>query len=264
MIRVLVVDDEQVIRDGAARVIAECIPNSDMVVCGTPTEALEAVEKRPFDIAFLDIEMPGMNGVKLAKKIKKIAPDTNIIFSTAYPQYAGEAFGVHASGYITKPLNREKVLAEIDDLRHPIQNEDRGLRVQAFGNFEVFFDGKPLHFRYAKTKELLAYLIDRNCAVVDIGEIRATLWDDDEDRTSYIKQIRKDLMDTLKKVGAEDAIVIMRGGIGVIPAKVKCDFFDYLAGDAKGINSYHGEYMQQYSWSEVTHGSLESMENNGR
>lgn len=52
MIRVLVVDDEQVIRNGAARVIAECVPNSDMVVCGTPTEALEEVEKRPFDIAF--------------------------------------------------------------------------------------------------------------------------------------------------------------------------------------------------------------------
>ena len=262
MIRVLIVDDEQVIREGAARVIADCLPNSDMAVCATPSEALAAVEKRPFDIAFLDIEMPGMNGVELAKKIKKLAPDTNIIFSTAYPQYAGEAFDLHASGYITKPLNRDKVMAEIDDLRHPIENEDRGLRVQAFGNFEVFFDGKPLHFKYAKTKELLAYLIDRNCAVVDIGEIRATLWDDDEDRTSYIKQLRKDLMDTLRGVGAEDAIVIMRGGIGVIPAKVKCDFFDYLAGDAKGINSYHGEYMQQYSWSEVTHGSLESRENN--
>ena len=264
MIRVLVVDDEQVIRDGAAKVIADCIPNSDMVVCGTPSEALEEVEKRPFDIAFLDIEMPGMNGVELAKKIKKIAPDTNIIFSTAYPQYAGDAFSLHASGYITKPLNREKVMTEIDDLRHPVENDDRGLRVQAFGNFEVFFDGKPLHFKYAKTKELLAYLIDRNCAVVDIGEIRAILWDDDEDRTSYIKQLRKDLVDTLKGVGAEDAIVIMRGGIGVIPAKVKCDFFDYLAGDAKGINSYHGEYMQQYSWSEVTHGSLESRESNGQ
>ena len=264
MIRVLVVDDEQVIRDGAARVIADCIPNSDMVVCGTPAEALEAAGKRPFDIAFLDIEMPGMNGVELARKIREIFPATNIIFVTAYPQYAGEAFGLHASGYITKPLNREKVLAEIEDLRHPIENGDRGLRVQAFGNFEVFFDGKPLHFRYAKTKEMLAYLIDRNCAVVEIGEIRATLWDDDEDRTSYIKQLRKDLMDTLREVGAEDAIVIMRGGIGVIPAKIRCDYFDYLAGDEKGIKAYHGEYMQQYSWAEVTHGSLESREHRER
>ena len=259
--RILVVDDEKVIREGAARVIADCVPGAELTVCGTPSEALAEAEKRSFDIAFLDIEMPGMSGIELAAKIRKLAPETNIIFSTAYPQYAGEAFGLHASGYLTKPLNRDKVMAEIRDLRHPVEGDDRGLRVQAFGNFEVFFDGKPLKFKYAKTKELLAYLIDRNCAVVDIGEIRATLWDDDEDRTSYIKQLRKDLMDTLKAVGAEDAIVSMRGGIGVIPAKVKCDFFDYLAGNAKGLNAYHGEYMQQYSWSELTHGSLETREN---
>lgn len=257
MARVLVVDDEQLIREGSAKVIQDSMPHAEIVKCGSSAEALEEVQKKPFDVAFLDIEMPNMNGVELAKRIKKVSPDTNIIFSTAYPQYAGEAFGLHASGYVTKPLNKDKVEAELKELRRPIEGDDRGLRVQAFGNFEVFYDGVPLKFKYQKTKELLAYLIDRNCAVVDIGEIRATLWDDDEDRTSYIKQLRKDLMDTLKKVGADDAIVVMRGGIGVIPAKVKCDFFDYLAGDAKGINSYHGEYMQQYSWSEMTHGSLE-------
>lgn len=261
MIRVLVVDDEKVIREGAARVISGCVPDADMVVCASSSEALEEAGKRSFDIAFLDIEMPGMNGVELAKHIKKLSPETNIIFSTAYPQYAGEAFSLHASGYITKPLNEEKVRAELDELRHPIESDDRGLRIQAFGNFEAFYDGKPLRFRYSKTKELLAYLIDRNSAVVDIGEIRAVLWDDNVDRASYIKQLRKDLVDTFKSFGCEEAIVIMRGGMGIIPAKVKCDYFDYLAGDPKGINSYHGEYMQQYSWAETTHGSLELREN---
>ena len=261
MVRVLIVDDEKVIREGAARVIEQCLPSADIQLCEGPTEALEEVEKKKYDIAFLDIQMPGMTGVELAKKIKKKSPDTNIIFSTAYPQFAGEAFELHASGYVTKPLTVEKVTMELENLRRPINDDDRGLRVQAFGNFEVFYDGQPLRFKYTKTKELLAYLVDRNCAVVDIGEIKSTLWDDDEDRSSYIKQLRKDLVDTLKDVGANDAIVIMRGGIGIIPSKVKCDFFDYLAGEPKGINSYHGEYMQQYSWAEVTHGSLEMREN---
>ena len=61
MIRVLVVDDEQVIREGTARVVAECIPDSDMTVCATPSEALAEAGKKNFDIAFLDIEMPGMS-----------------------------------------------------------------------------------------------------------------------------------------------------------------------------------------------------------
>lgn len=260
MIRVLVVDDEKLIREGEARMIEDCLPDAEMAVCATPNEAIRAVDREPFDIAFLDIEMPGMSGIELAKRIKKIAPDTNIIFATAYPQYAGDAFALHASGYITKPINKEKVMAELRELRNPVDSrEDKGLRAQAFGNFEVFYNGLPLKFKYAKTKELLAYLIDRNCAVVSVGEIRTTLWDDDEDRTSYVKQIRKDLLDTLRSVGEEDAIVSVRGGLGVVPEKIKCDYFDYLAGDPKGINAYHGEYMQQYSWSELTHGCLESM-----
>ena len=260
MVKVLVVDDEKVIREGAVRVIEQCLPGAEIVQCESPEGAISETENRKFDIAFLDIQMPGMTGVELAKRIKKISPDTNIIFSTAYTEYAGEAFQVHASGYITKPLTVEKVSLELENLRHPIEDDDRGLRVQAFGNFEVFYNGEPLRFKYTKTKELLAYLVDRNCAVVDIGEIRSTLWDDDEDRSSYIKQLRQELVDTLKSVGANDAVVIMRGGIGILPSKVKCDFFDYLAGEPKGINSYHGEYMQQYSWAEVTHGSLEMRE----
>ena len=260
MIKVLVVDDERVIREGAVRVVEQCMPTAEITQCEAPEEALEQAEKQKFDIAFLDIQMPGMSGVELAKRIKKVSPDTNIIFSTAYQEYAGEAFEIHASGYITKPLTVEKVNRELDNLRRPLEDDDRGLRVQAFGNFEVFYNGEPLRFKYTKTKELLAYLVDRNCAVVDIGEIRSTLWDDNEDRSSYIKQLRKDLVDTLKNVGANDAIVVMRGGIGILPSKVKCDFFDYLAGEPKGINSYHGEYMQQYSWAEVTHGSLEMRE----
>ena len=257
MVRILIVDDEQIVRDGAAHIIGQCMPGAELVVCSTPEEALDKVEKYIFRIAFLDVEMPGMTGVELAKKIKKISPDTNIIFSTAYQQYAGEAFSLHASGYVNKPLTVEKVNAELDNLRNPIDEDDKGLRIRTFGNFEVFYDGKPLHFKYAKTKELLAYLVDRNSAVINIGEIRATLWDDDEDRTSYIKQVRKDLIDTLKSVGADDAIVVMRGGIGITPSKVRCDYFDYLAGEPVGLNAYHGEYMTQYSWAEITHGNLE-------
>lgn len=260
MIRILIVDDERAVIEENAGIIAGCMPSAELTLCETPAEALAEAEKRSFDIAFLDIEMPGMTGIELAGRIREADPETNIIFSTAHHEYAEDAFALHASGYIFKPLTRDKVLAELSDLRYPLNGDDRGLRVQTFGNFEVFFDGMPMHFRYTKTKELLAYLVDRNCAVVDTGEIRAVLWDDDEDRTSYIKQLRKDLIDTLRAVGAEDAVISVRGGIGVAPGKFRCDYFDYLAGKPEGVNAYHGEYMQQYSWSEITHGSLENRE----
>lgn len=257
MIRILVVDDEKIIREGAAKVIAKCEPNAEIVVCDSGKEALKEAKKEPFDIAFCDIEMPEMDGIALAKRLKKVTPGMNIIFSTAYPQYTGEAMKLHASGYINKPLTAAKVEKELADLRHPIEDEDAGLRVQTFGHFEVFYDGQPLQFKYSKTKELFAYLVDRNCAVVDSGEIQSALWEDDTDRSAYYRQLRKDLLDTLENVGAGDAIVAMHGGMGILPQKIRCDFFDYLAGTPKGINAYHGEYMQQYSWAEVTHGTLE-------
>ena len=257
MIRILVVDDEKIIREGAAKTIAKCEPDSEIVVCDSAKNALKEARKAPFDIAFCDIEMPEVNGIQLAKRLKKISPEMNIIFCTAYPQYAGDAMKLHASGYITKPLTPDKVRTEMADLRHPIIEDDRGLRVQAFGNFEVYFDGQPLRFKYSKTKELFAYLTDRNGAVVNSSEIQAMLWEDGGDKTSYYMQLRKDLMDTLREVGAEDAVVSIRGGIGLMPSKMHCDFYDYLAGLPKGINAYHGEYMQQYSWAELTHGTLE-------
>ena len=256
MVKILIVDDEKIIREGAAAVIKKCEPDGDLTLCENPKQALEAVKEEPFDIAFLDIEMPGMTGIELAKKIKKLSPTTNIIFCTAYPQYAGEAISLHASGYINKPVTAEKVKAELADLRHPIQEKEEGLRVQAFGNFEVYYNGNPVHFKYSKTKELLAYLVDRSCAVVDSAEIQAVLWED-SDNSNYYKQLRKDLLDTFKEIGQEGAIEAIRGGMGIVPGKIKCDFFEYLSGTPQGINAYHGEYMQQYSWAEVTHGSLE-------
>ena len=260
MIRILVVDDEKIIREGTAAVIRRVEPEAEVVVCDSGKAALKAAKEAPFDIAFCDVEMPEMNGIQLAKRLKKNHPEMNIIFSTAYPQYTGDAMKLHASGYINKPVTAEKVRSELKDLRHPIEDEDKGLRVQTFGNFEVFYNGEPLNFKYSKTKELFAYLVDRNCAMVDSGEIQSTLWEDDKDRTSYYMQLRKDLMDTLRSIGEEDAVVSVRGGIGLLSQKVRCDFFDYLAGNPKGINAYHGEYMSQYSWAEYTHGTLEMRE----
>lgn len=257
MIRFLVADGEKDTRKAASDVIAECIPGAAVVLCGDAEETLWKLKEQPFDIALIDPELPGIGGIRLAERILEADPRTNIIFCAGTPDHAEDAFRIHASGYIRKPLSREKLFDELAVLRFPIFDGRGDLWVQTFGNFEVFYNKMPLRFKYQKTKELFAYLIDRNCAVVDTGEIRAILWDDNEDHTSYMKQLRKDLIDTFRAIGKEDVIVSVRGGIGIRPGRISCDYFEYLAGDPKGLNAYHGEYMQQYSWSELTHGVLE-------
>ena len=87
--------------------------------------------------------MRGMNGIEFAKNLKVQNPKLNIIFATGYDEYTKDAFSLHASGYIMKPVTAEKIAEEIEDLRHPMEEKKQQstapvLKVQTFGNFEVY------------------------------------------------------------------------------------------------------------------------------
>ncbi|MGN0689941.1 MAG: response regulator [Oscillospiraceae bacterium] len=258
--RIIAVDDEEIALDILKNAIKEAEPNDETEAFDKSSKALQYAEKNICDVAFLDIETGDMNGIALAKALKLKNPQINIIFSTGYSEYALEAIEMHASGYITKPVTAEKVRSELDNLRFEIPTEnEKKLCIQCFGNFDVFFCDKPIGFKYTKTKELLAYLVDRNGAMCGNNEIISVLWEKDDDldgRRTYFKSIRRDLIATLRQVGCDDAVIQRRGFIGIDKEKVKCDYYDWQSGKASGINAYKGEYMRQYSWSEFTHGLI--------
>ena len=215
-------------------------------------------EKSHIDVAFLDVAMPGANGVELARHLMLYQPRINIIFTTGFGQYRDSAFDLHASGYLMKPIFPDMIQEELDNLRHPIQMESsKKLQVKTFGNFEVYLNGEPMTFHYRKTKELLAYLIDREGAVCTNKELMSVLWESDEPHLSYIQKIRKELQTALEEADCADVFVNKWGGCGINPDQIDCDYYDWIAGKAYAINAYRGEYMAQYSWAEITHGSLE-------
>lgn len=259
--RIIALDDEKIALEGMMDIMKEVVPDAEVHGFRNSSEALEYALANQCQIAFLDIEMAGMNGINLAKRLKLQTPDINIIFTTGYSEYTKDAFDLHASGYILKPVTEEKIRREIEDLRHPVLFGSRKrVRIMAFGNFEIFIDEKPVKFQYSKTKELLAYLVDRHGAMCTNGELIGILWEDDENprsRISYLKNLRTDLVSTLQKEGCEDILIRKRGAIGIVPDKIQCDYYEWLRGNIQGINSYRGEYMEQYTWSELTHGELE-------
>ena len=258
--KIIAVDDEKLALESLVNAIRKVVPDGVIHGFRTPKTALEFMNQDSCDIAFLDIDMRGMNGIELAKKMKLINPKINIIFTTGYSEYTGEAFLLHASGYVMKPVTAEKIQIEMQELRHPVLPQTRKrVRIQTFGNFEVFVDEQPVRFQYNRTRELLAYLVDRNGSLCSNAEIIDVLWeyDDSGDHNSYLKAIKSDLLSVFEKAECEDVLVRQRGKIGIRPEKVDCDYFDWLAGKAYAINAYRGEYMMQYSWSEFTHGSLE-------
>lgn len=260
---IFAVDDERLALESLIGAVRKCIPEAEICGFRKAAEALEGAQEKKADIAFLDIEMRETNGISLADKLIELNPKVNIIFTTGYSEYAGKAFELHASGYILKPVTVEKVKNELMHLRYKLtESVSSRLFVRAFGNFEVYQNGRPLHFQYNKTKELFAYLIDRKGAVCPIQEIIAVLWEDDDagkSHISYIKNMRMDLISTLKKHGADDVILRTRGGLAIIPENLDCDYFYYLEHGNDGNRQYRytGEYMTQYSWGEYTHGQLE-------
>ena len=218
-------------------------------------QILDFAKENHVDVAFLDVEMVGMNGVELAEQLKLYHPDINIIFSTGYGHYRDAAFDLHASGYLTKPITPEKAKKELDNLRRPIRNPKR-VRIRAFGNFEVYLDGNPISFKYSKTKEMLAYLVDRKGALCTNSEIMAILFEDDNGHESYFRSLRKDLTDILETAGCSEILSQQWGRMGIVPELVDCDYFNWYDGNRSAGNTYQGEYMTQYSWSEYTNARL--------
>lgn len=134
------------------------------------------------------------------------------------------------------------------------------LHIQTFGNFEVFYQGELVHFRRSRTKELLAYLVDRRGAGITMGELISILWEGRPATDSVRSQLRSlitDLRLTLRPMGQEGVVVKHRDLIAIDPRRVDCDYYRFLAGDPGAVKAFRGEYMTNYSWAETTLGTLE-------
>ena len=180
------------------------------------------------------------------------------LFVTGF-DYALDAYRLHVGGYIMKPVEARRVREELDNLFPPCSQTENRLRVQCFGSFEVFWDDQPLWFARRQTKELLAYLVDRRGVSCTAEEIIATLWEDAEEMSAAKQRLRNlvsDLRATLKTIGMSKVLICQGGNIAILPKLLDCDYYRMLEGDMSAVNAFRGEYMEQYSWAEITKGWL--------
>lgn len=259
--RVIAVDDEQLALQNLSLILKRFSDINELNTFCIPSKAIEWLAHHHADVAFLDINMQKMDGLTLAKQIKERMPNCAVIFVTGYCEYAVQAFEIHASGYLMKPVRPEAVRRELDHILDPLAPCGAGnnLRIQCFGNFEVFAKGIPVKFKRSKTKELLAYLVDRRGASVNTGELCAILWENQEDtvsRRSQLRTLMADLTRTLKSIGAEHILIKRRNSFSIDANQVNCDYYGFLKKDTAAVNSYTGEYMTQYSWAEMTLGLM--------
>lgn len=253
---IIAVDDERRSLRMLEKALLQIAPDATIRGFLSAGEALAYADEHQVDVAFLDIMMGGMDGLQLAERLKELYDRTNIIFVTGYSQYAGSAFDLHASGYLMKPVNPQRVKKELENLRSPVAEQDtRRVYIQCFGSFAVFVDGHPIQFTRAKPRELLAYLVHKQGAPVTNGQIASVLWEKKPDTLSVQSNTRNviaQLLQVLRDAGAEDIIARARNSTAVIPKRISCDYYDYLRAAPQAVNTYAGEYLSDYSWAEFT------------
>lgn len=247
---VIVVDDEPIILAVETAEVKKALPDATVTALQSTEEVLEfANHHSPIDIAFLDINLEEGSGLELTRMLQELNPKLNVIFCTGYSEYALEAIDLRCSDYLMKPMTTEKLRKSLDRLLYPVKQEKReGIFVRCFGNFEVFSDDVPVKFRYARTKELFAFLIDRNGAMLSTNDLVCALFEED-DKASYIRNLKADMLTAFQLLGREDIFIQSWGKIGIDKSKLTCDYYDYLAGHRE---LFQGEYMSQFPFSDVT------------
>lgn len=223
-------------------------------------QALDSLRNHAADVVLLDINMPEIDGITLAARIKKMHPKTAILFLTAYREYAFDAYSVHPAGYLLKPVPLEKLEAELRYVfGEQISSAPAHIRVKTFGNFDVYVDGAPMCFKLAKSKELLAYLVDKQGAGVTRSEVFAAIWEDrlyDRKQQKQFDVYIRSLRETLREYGISEMMEMEKGVLRIRPDCFICDAYLFFSGDSEMINTYRGEYMSSYSWASMTEGIL--------
>ena len=263
--RAICVEDERLLMEDTLAMCRTLSAITEAEGFTSPKEALMWAQAHPVDIALLDIDMPGMNGLELAARIKAISPATAVIFVTGFSEFAKDAFAVRATGYLMKPVTRDALAKEVEyarSLRLPEPDKDNSeIVVKTFGSFDVFLRGKPIKFKIAKCKEMLAFLVDRQGGSVTRPELSAALWEDrpyDRKQQKQLDVYVRALKETLAEYGLSRMFEMERGTLRVVPETFSCDAYRFFAGDPAAVNAYRGEYMVSYPWASLTEGFLHS------
>ncbi|WP_418791915.1 response regulator [Phosphitispora sp. TUW77] len=270
MIRAIIVEDERPSADKMEKLLKDTEIVEIKGKFTNPVLALEFIKKVKIDAAFLDIEMPELDGFQLSNHLQNLQSWASVVFVTAYNEYAVEAFRVNALDYLMKPVDKDRLQ---ETLHRIIQEKDIQIvssqaQVSCFGRFKVSIGSSEVKFRTCKAAELLACLIDCRGREVGRNEIIDRLWPEyDGDRAvahfnTTLHYVRKALL----RNGVEAPIEYLRGSYRLDATAINCDAYKFmsLASASESINGltisqyeetaalYTGDYFgdNEYGWAE--------------
>ena len=253
MLNAIIVDDEPLVLsllksmllENGVNIIAEYIKSE---------VALQEIPIKKPDIVFLDIEMPGMNGIELAIKLLEIDQNISIVFVTAYDKYAIDAFKLNAVHYILKPPAEEEIKEAISRIETTRRFRDTDMPgrvyIRLFGGVGIADEtGKSImKWPTTKTEELFALLILSGKKGIDKWNIIEKLWPENEhlkiENTLYTTIYR--MKTALSEAGINAVVINKLGNYSLAIESAWCDIhvFEKLYKENK-MPTKHGELLEE-------------------
>lgn len=247
--KIIVVDDEVIaLADFLVEVVND-IKIEYKFFLDNPLDTIEYVKNNDVAGAFLDINMPKINGVELAKKLVLAAPKIKIVFITAYThdeKAIQEKLDINLLGFCYKPFLAYDINCYIEQMY--ANDRDNKIKVVAFGTFDVFVHRNVVRFSSFKSKELLALLMAYNGKSLTMSDAICHLWPDkplDLAKSLYRDAVWR-LRKTLKDYNIEEIVEFRRALLILNKRNIDCDYWNYLE---KKDSSYFGQFLVSYDWS---------------
>ena len=155
----------------------------------------------------------------------------------------------------------EESIEDVDNTENGmfIPGKNSRIWIRTFGSFDIFVNGVPIRFSSAKSKELLAVLVDRRGGSLSAEEAIAYLWEDkpaDKQVMTNYRKVAMRMQETLNNYGIGDLVINNKGLRSLNMAIVDCDLYRFILKDKTYTHFFHGQYMQNYSWAENTLATL--------
>lgn len=270
--KVIIVDDERLAIEVLARLLTRLGGVEIVGRYTNPKLALAEMENLEVDVAFLDMEMGEVQGLALAEELLIKFPHVEVVFVTAYSQYALEAFDVSAIDYLLKPVSidrLQKTLKKLSKRRvfepekeEAVEANTKGLFIQTMGKFRLLdAELKEVKWRTRKARELFVYLWHHRENAMNRMRIIEELWGDlPKDRAvsimhTTVYQLRK----TIREIGFENPVILINEQYELnITAEsdteqlqaILAEFTTKKSSIEKAIDLYPGHYLEEedYFW----------------
>ncbi|QGG47578.1 response regulator [Heliorestis convoluta] len=235
-----------------------------------PITALEKVGEQKPQVVFLDIHMPQLQGIDAGSKILDLSPQTDIVFVTAFDQYALEAFELHALDYLLKPIDEKRLEKTIARLRQKSymskEQPAKNLLIRCFGRFQLRWYGQvPVKWRSEKNRELFAYLLQNAERSISKDELLDQLWPEG-DHTKALRQLYNGIYyirKTLQDYGIDHSLISIDStyNLNLGPVDLDVSYYDEFEKGhytesieaLEGLEAlYQGDYLETeyYSWAD--------------